>query len=181
VPLGDITAAGFSRQGVTFSNIGAVPLSIVAAGSNGNGAEPFNFPATNHYVSVLNAGLLQVSFGLTNSIGLYWGSVDPTNSITFFNGATNVGSITGTQLSPLLADGSQVSFTSNRFVTLSDADAFNRIVVTSGQNSFEFDSFVAPAVPEASTWAMMILGFLGMGFLGYRKSSKSPGAAFRMA
>jgi hypothetical protein len=26
------------------------------------------------------------------------------------------------------------------------------------------------AVPEPSTWAMMILGFLGMGFVAYRRS-----------
>ena len=39
---------------------------------------------------------------------------------------------------------------------------------------------VAGAVPEPSTWAMMILGFVGLGFLGYRKSAKS-NAAFRMA
>lgn len=37
------------------------------------------------------------------------------------------------------------------------------------------------AVPEASTWAMMILGFLGLGFLGYRKSSKASTARFRLA
>ena len=29
-------------------------------------------------------------------------------------------------------------------------------------------SYVAP-VPEPSTWAMMILGFLGLGFMAYRK------------
>jgi PEP-CTERM motif len=40
---------------------------------------------------------------------------------------------------------------------------------------------VVAAVPEPSTWAMMILGFLGVGFLGYRKSSKSSTPAFRMA
>jgi hypothetical protein len=25
------------------------------------------------------------------------------------------------------------------------------------------------AIPEASTWAMMILGFLGLGFMAYRR------------
>jgi hypothetical protein len=30
---------------------------------------------------------------------------------------------------------------------------------------------VAPAVPEPSTWAMMILGFCGLGFMAYRKKS----------
>jgi hypothetical protein len=31
---------------------------------------------------------------------------------------------------------------------------------------------VAPAVPEPSTWAMMILGFAGVGFMAYRRKSK---------
>jgi PEP-CTERM motif len=29
-----------------------------------------------------------------------------------------------------------------------------------------------PAVPEPSTWAMMILGFTGIGFMAYRRKSK---------
>jgi len=28
------------------------------------------------------------------------------------------------------------------------------------------------AVPEPSTWAMMILGFVGVGFMAYRRKSK---------
>ena len=28
------------------------------------------------------------------------------------------------------------------------------------------------AVPEPSTWAMMILGFAGIGFMAYRRKSK---------
>jgi hypothetical protein len=36
-------------------------------------------------------------------------------------------------------------------------------------------SSVAP-VPEPSTWAMMILGFAGVGFMAYRRSRKSEGA-----
>jgi hypothetical protein len=37
----------------------------------------------------------------------------------------------------------------------------------------------APAVPEPSTWAMMILGFMGVGFMAYRR--KQNGAALRVA
>jgi hypothetical protein len=36
---------------------------------------------------------------------------------------------------------------------------------------------VTAAVPEPSTWAMMILGFAGLGFMGYRRSRKHQGAA----
>ena len=35
-----------------------------------------------------------------------------------------------------------------------------------------------PAVPEASTWAMMILGFAGVGFMAYRR--RNQGAAIRL-
>jgi hypothetical protein len=35
------------------------------------------------------------------------------------------------------------------------------------------------AIPEPSTWAMMVLGFLGVGFLAYRR--KAQGVAFRFA
>jgi hypothetical protein len=27
-----------------------------------------------------------------------------------------------------------------------------------------------PGIPEASTWAMMLVGFAGLGFVGYRAS-----------
>ncbi|MDA9521261.1 hypothetical protein XI06_12970 [Bradyrhizobium sp. CCBAU 11434] len=33
------------------------------------------------------------------------------------------------------------------------------------------DNVVLTAVPEASTWAMMIVGFLGLGFLAHRRNS----------
>jgi PEP-CTERM motif len=39
--------------------------------------------------------------------------------------------------------------------------------------------FEVAAVPEPSTWAMMILGFCGLGFMAYRR--KPNGASFRIA
>jgi hypothetical protein len=41
------------------------------------------------------------------------------------------------------------------------------------------DNVQVTAIPEPSTWAMMILGFLGVGFMAYRR--KSPTAGFRLA
>lgn len=38
-----------------------------------------------------------------------------------------------------------------------------------GFNATSF-AIVAPPVPESSTWAMMILGFCGLGFLSYRRN-----------
>jgi hypothetical protein len=39
-----------------------------------------------------------------------------------------------------------------------------------------FHNFVSATVPEPSTWAMMLLGFAGLGFAGYRTSRRT--AAF---
>ena len=37
-------------------------------------------------------------------------------------------------------------------------------------------SLASGAVPEPSTWAMMLLGFVGLGFMAYRKTKKSAAA-----
>jgi hypothetical protein len=33
----------------------------------------------------------------------------------------------------------------------------------------DYGAFTVSAVPEPSTWAMMILGFAGVGFMAYRR------------
>jgi hypothetical protein len=40
---------------------------------------------------------------------------------------------------------------------------------------------ISSAVPEPSTWAMMILGFAGVGFMAYRRSRKDNGLALAAA
>ena len=45
---------------------------------------------------------------------------------------------------------------------------FGLIVASTGAETFGTGTLIA-AVPEPSTWAMMILGFLGVGFMAYRK------------
>ena len=47
---------------------------------------------------------------------------------------------------------------------------------TTGTGSF---AAIAAAVPEPSTWAMMLLGFCGLGFMAYRRKQNGP--ALRLA
>ena len=56
--------------------------------------------------------------------------------------------------------------------TLSD------VSISFGTNGFSVPATVS-AVPEPSTWAMMILGFFGVGFMAYRRRNQT--AAFRVA
>lgn len=41
------------------------------------------------------------------------------------------------------------------------------------------DSGFASAVPEPATWAMMLMGFLGLGFMAYRRSNRDIAGAAR--
>jgi hypothetical protein len=42
-----------------------------------------------------------------------------------------------------------------------------------GVNHVTIPSGINPSVPEPSTWAMMILGFFGVGFMAYRRKSQT--------
>jgi hypothetical protein len=71
------------------------------------------------------------------------------------------------------------------FVTTSGGEIITSasLSITGGSlTHFEQDRLtvatVAPPVPEASTWAMMILGFMGIGFIAYRR--KSQGTQLRL-
>lgn len=104
-----------------------------------------------------------------NSLSFYLGSLDSYNSISFFSGNTLVQSFTGTQLTiPNPANGDQDAGDTNRryFFTFGAADGVNRVVFSSTAPAFEFDNIAAAvsAVPEPTTWAMMIFGF---GFVGF--------------
>jgi len=46
---------------------------------------------------------------------------------------------------------------------------------------FVVDDISIKSVPEASTWAMMLLGFLGVGLLGYRRRTSNNSVKFRLA
>jgi hypothetical protein len=50
---------------------------------------------------------------------------------------------------------------------------FGYNLVADGSGGFGFDFAVGGAVPEPSTWAMMLIGFAGLGFAGYRASRKN--------
>ena len=53
---------------------------------------------------------------------------------------------------------------------------FGYTLVADGSGGFGFDFAIGGAVPEPSTWAMMLLGFAGLGYAGYRRA-RVPGAA----
>lgn len=106
--------------------------------------------------------------------GLYWGSIDEYNVVTFYNNGGLVTSYNGAQIAGLIANGNQVADSSNRYVTFTDI-IFDKVVLSSSTNSFEVDN-ISAAAPELSTWAMMLFGFAGVGFVAYRRARNGAAA-----
>lgn len=109
-----------------------------------------------------------------NYLGFYWGSVDSYNSLTLYNGNTVLATYTGSDvLNP--ANGYQGASGSAYVNFFASGPLITSAVFTSTAAAFEVDSITA-GVPEPATWAMMVLGFVVLGSLGYRRSS---GGSFR--
>jgi hypothetical protein len=56
---------------------------------------------------------------------------------------------------------------------------FGYNLVADGSGGYGFDLAVGGAVPEPSTWAMMLVGFAGLGYAGYRASRRTAAAGLR--
>ena len=170
-PYGYTTPTGpFTNGGGSWSGTGIV-MNNQGGGSLGLYAEPYN--DTTNYMAVLGGSSETVTYNHTYSeLGLYWGSIDSYNVLTLVNTLTSQSAIVPV---PPVDDGGQTSADSNRYFIVSGF-AFNEAVFGSNINSFEFDN-VAVAAPEPSTWAMMLVGFAGFGFVTFRQSRMNRSAS----
>ncbi len=57
---------------------------------------------------------------------------------------------------------------------------FGYTLVADGPGGFGFDLAIGGAVPEPSTWAMMLVGFAGLGFASYRSTQRRAAVGLRV-
>lgn len=185
------TFSGTSIQwGAVPASLGGIAFSgtaIIAKNAAGTSAGISATPAgdTTNYMSILGGKSETLTFsGTQNKFGLYWGSIDSYNSIAFYltGSASPFLTLFGNNLNAVPAlgfNGDQSGALTNAYVTFTGL-SFDKIVLASSGNSFEFDNIsygnVGP-VPEPSTWAMMLLGFAGIGFAYRRHRSRLAAAA----
>ena len=138
------------------------------AGTTGNHAQPAGSAGTYWAVGPSDGtpGYIDVT-GL-NALSFLWGSVDTYNSIQFLGaGDALLSTISGIMVGPP-ANGDQGDASTNRYVTLNLQDAsiagVEKLKFISDTNAFETTNYLFTAVPEPSTWAMMILGIGAVGF-----------------
>ena len=158
----DPIAKGFAFSG------GSIERGSIA----GFAAAPAN--DTTEYNAVMKGeiALLSSSKALS-SASVYLGSVDSYNYIGFFDDGNYVGGFSGSQLVDD-ADGNQTSGLMNRRFNFVFGDkAVDQIGFGSTGYSFEFDNIAVSAVPEPSSWLLMIVGVGCIGLM--RRQAKSIG------
>lgn len=146
---------------------------IKTAPSDSNGAPPGNSsPYGTSYLSVLGGGTATVTFAAPVSRFQFdWGSIDSYNTLTINSTGENPIIIPGTDfITP--ANGNQVAAGTNGLFTVwgDEGEMFTSITLTSSSNSFEIDNLATfGAVPEPTSWALMILGFGSAGAMLRRR------------
>jgi hypothetical protein len=159
------TLAGVGYQyvdGALFNNTSLI---------SGTAARPVG--ATGNYLSVgvsshqKGPSTLTFSTGLSY-FGFLWGSPDAYNTVTFWNGTTQLASFNGTAVKAN-ANGDQ-TFARYFGVTANGGDVITKVVFSASTNAFETDNhaFIS-AVPEPETYAMLLAGLGLMGVVARRK------------
>lgn len=136
---------------------------------------------TTNYETVLANGLATLtSSNYLTSFSFYLGSPDTYNTVTFYGVGGYQQTLSGAAIlgAAVNADGNQG--VGRRVSYDFGAERVTKVEFASSGNSFEFDSLagtIQAAVPEPSTWAMMILGFGGIGALIRRRRAMPAVAA----
>jgi PEP-CTERM motif len=179
---------GFTIDGVTWSLVSG--SAATAKGTTpGISAAPLGMGTSTStgttYMSVQGGGTEMATWATPQtSLSIYWGSIDADICGGGSSSCGNLNSVavtvdgytlTGSNLMSMygaLGLGSQGSPKDNQLVRITGLAPFTQVEFSSTRNAFEF-SLGATAIPEPSTWAMMLAGFAGVGFLGWRGSRKT--------
>ncbi len=199
VPAGETLVTDFAAAaGLTGSY-------LLVTGPIANEAAPPAYTATSgdksQYLAVLGGEAATLALpSPTEAISLYIGSLDAYNLITFFDDSTEVDSYTGQQLSVPFTTaednqrqiGQPDNDLSNGRLYFTFSSPVTSIEFASGKDAFEIAQVAdvpyseggpnfPGSVPEASTWAMLLLGFSALGITRARHARKASPAPVRAA
>lgn len=101
--------------------------------------------------------------------GFLWGSPDSYNHVSFYNGATLLGSFDGSAVYGPANGNQSIGRFFNAFAGA--GEKITSIEFVSNGNAFETDNHAVTAVPEPETYALMLLGLAAVGATVRRRSA----------
>lgn len=173
----DVTTIDFNH-GCGYSSCSG-DYALVSGNQSGKYAQPLG--VNSQYLSVPNPSpnIQSAVFGLgslANYFGLFWGSIDSYNSISFYLNNALVASYSGSAIVGQFANGDQLSYNANRYVNFDFGnDAFDTVKLTSTGFAFETDNHAfrnITSVSEPATFLLILFGLIGLG-LARRRMRKS--------
>ncbi|MDA8136091.1 MAG: PEP-CTERM sorting domain-containing protein [Desulfobacteraceae bacterium] len=156
---------------------------IVSGSLSGKYAAPYNnsymsAKDSTKYMSADPSGYYSTTFATTYTyFGLFWGSVDSYNTLSFYNGNDLVHSFKGTDITNPgkygVSYGNQSAPSTNLYVNFYDLSEFDRIVMKSTGYAFEADNLAVgnPILPNPEPATMLLFGFglIGLARIGRKK------------
>ncbi len=134
------------------------------------GESPTTGPDSTKYVGVYGGVGDSARFSFQtpqNYFGLFWGSTDADNSLTFYDSANNViGTVSGADVRGLGLNDPNAAY----YVNITSTIAFSSVVAACPVNSFEFDDIAyAMVVPEPASSVLFGCGLCILGLALRRK------------
>jgi hypothetical protein len=124
-------------------------------------------------------GSVDVYLGASyNYFGLYWGSIDDFNNVTFLNHGNVVASYSGASvLADTALEGNQVAAGSNEYINFFfGPQSITDVIMSSTNYAFESDNLSFDNVPEPTMTGLLALGLIG-GIVGFQRRRSGSGTA----
>lgn len=172
--LGDVTSSVAGATTVDF-NAGCGyatctgDFALVTGSQSGKYAQPLGVDS--QYLTVPKPSPTTQSAVFTLGVaadyfGLFWGSIDSYNFISFYLGTNLVASYSGSDIVGQFANGNQLAFSSNRYVNFDfGSAAYDSVKLTSTGFAFESDNHAfrkLVTVTEPTTALLFVLGLVGL-------------------
>lgn len=155
--------AGWSYSGGALFTSSIGGITAVPPGSTGN------FWSVGPSGGQDGPGLVDIAGG-AKYYGFLWGSPDAYNTVSFYDGATLLGSFDGSAAYPPANGDQSIGRFFNAFAGA--GEKITRVEFGSSANAFETDNHAVIAVPEPESYALMLAGLGVVGFVARRRAQR---------